>query len=108
MDVDGEVFTVKISPLGNGGESTITAEEAQVSLQPRELPDGAILCGAPGLILSILVGVGDEVAEGGEIATIETMKMRRSIVASCGGVVREVLAQAGQMVAAEDVLMVVA
>ena len=77
-------------------------------LQPRELPDGAILCGAPGLILSILVGVGDEVAEGGEIATIETMKMRRSIVASCGGVVREVLAQAGQMVAAEDVLMVVA
>ena len=113
VDVDGEVFTVRISPLGGGqggGQGAIRAEEAQVSLrpQPRELPDGAILCGAPGLILSILVGVGDEVAEGGEIATIETMKMRRSIVASCGGVVREVLAQAGQMVAAEDVLMVVA
>ncbi len=38
---------------------------------------------------------------------IETMKMRRYIVSSEAGVVQEVLAQEGQMVDAEDVLLVV-
>lgn len=119
VDVDGDVFTVKISPLGAGGESTITAERAQTAADapgateaqaphgPRDLPEGAVLCGAPGLILSLLVQVGDEVTEGDEIALIETMKMKRPIVAPCSGVVRETQAEEGQMVTAEDLLMVV-
>ncbi len=118
VEVDGDVFTVRISPLGSDGGSIVSASAAaqdaargapgpQTPAGPRELPEGAILCGAPGLILSLLVQVGDAVAEGDEIALIETMKMKRPIVAPCSGVVRETPTQEGQMVAAEDVLMVV-
>ena len=61
-----------------------------------------------GLVLSIQVKVGDSVAEGDEVAMIETMKMSRYIVSPKQGVVSEIRAQEGQMVDAEDVLMVVA
>jgi pyruvate/oxaloacetate carboxyltransferase len=112
VDVDGEVFTVRISPLGNGNEAlaTTASEEGQArdaQPKPRELPEGAIVCGAPGLILAVAVKVGDSVAEGDEVAMIETMKMRRSIVTPRPGVVREIHAQEGQMVDPEDILMVV-
>ena len=65
------------------------------------------MAGAPGLVLSIAVKVGDTVAEGDEIALMEIMKMRRYILSSREGVVTEVWAHEGQMVAAEDVLLVV-
>ncbi len=113
MDVDGEVFTVKISPLGSGSEALATAaadkgETRDAPVGRRELPDGAVVCGVPGLILAVPVKVGDSVAEGDEVAMIETMKMRRSIVSPRPGVVREVHVQEGQMVDPEDVLIVVA
>ena len=60
-----------------------------------------------GLVLSIRVREGDSVAEGDELAMIETMKMRRYIVSSKSGVVREIWAQEGQMVEDQDVLLVV-
>jgi pyruvate carboxylase len=116
VDVDGEVYTVRISPLGSAGSEAITAGKArggatadkvEASAAPRERPEGAVLCGAPGLILSILVKAGDSVTEGDEIAMIESMKMKRSIVASRPGVVQETCAEEGQMVAADDVLLVV-
>ena len=80
------------------------AEAAAGAAAPRELPEGAIVCGRAGLVLSIQVKVGDRVAEGDEVAMIETMKMRRYIVSPTQGVVTEIRAQEGQMVAAEDVL----
>ena len=51
--------------------------------------------------------MGDVVAEGDEIALIEIMKMKRSILASLPGVVTEIWAEAGQLVTAEDVLLVI-
>ena len=82
--------------------------QPQQRLEPRELPEGAVVCGMAGLILSIKVKVGDRVAEGDVVAMIETMKMKRYIVSPQAGVVQEIRAQEGQMVDAEDVLMVVA
>jgi len=66
------------------------------------------VCGRAGLVLSIQVKVGDSVAKGDEVAMIETMKMRSYIISPKQGVVTEVRAQEGQMVAADDVLMVIA
>jgi oxaloacetate decarboxylase alpha subunit len=107
VDVDGEVFRVTVSPIVEGQGNAVTAEAVQAPAASREPPEGAILCGRPGLVLSIQVKVGDPVAEGQEVATIETMKMRSYIVSPKQGVVAEVWAQEGQMVAAEDVLMVI-
>ena len=112
VEVDGEVFNVKVSPtVGDGDFGAVMVGggvgEAAPPRAARETPEGAIQAGAPGLVLSILVHEGDSVAEGDEIALMEIMKMRRYIVSSLQGVVKEVWAQEGQMLEADDVLLVV-
>ena len=59
------------------------------------------------LRVDILHDVGDSVNEGDVIATIEAMKMIREVGAPHAGVVQEILAAEGDLVAADDVLMVV-
>jgi biotin carboxyl carrier protein len=60
-----------------------------------------------GLILSIEVKVGAHINEGDLVAIIEAMKMRRHVNSPRKGVVKEILAREGEMVAPEDILMVV-
>ncbi|MBN1106044.1 MAG: pyruvate carboxylase subunit B [Deltaproteobacteria bacterium] len=110
VEVDGEVFNVKISPKwdGVGGEQRTTeAEKGEATQSTRELPPGTLLCNMAGLILSIEAKVGDPVREGDLVAIIEAMKMRRHVNSPRSGVVKEIWAHEGQMVAPEDVLMVV-
>jgi pyruvate/oxaloacetate carboxyltransferase/biotin carboxyl carrier protein len=105
VEVDGEVFSVRIA-ASDGGEGTALAVE-EIAIGPRELPNGAVVAGSAGLVLAVKVEVGDAVAEGEEIALMEIMKMRRSICSTLQGVVKEVRAQEGQMLDAGDVLLVV-
>jgi pyruvate/oxaloacetate carboxyltransferase len=110
VDVDGEVFNVKISPKwdGAGGTvSTVEAGKAEGPKRPKELPPGAVLCGMAGLVLSIEAKVGATIREGDLVAIIEAMKMRRHVNSPRSGVVKEICAQEGEMVTPEDVLMVV-
>jgi pyruvate/oxaloacetate carboxyltransferase len=113
VDVDGEVFNVKISPVWDGtgkAETTMQAETHQTpktAKRPKELPSGAVLCGMAGLILSIEAKVGARVKAGDLVAMIEAMKMRRQVNSPHGGVVKEIFAREGEMVDPEDILMVV-
>jgi biotin carboxyl carrier protein len=110
VDVDGEVFNVKISPVGNGAgksERSMVAERPETTKRPRELPPGAVLCGMAGLVLSIEAKVGARVNAGDLVAMIEAMKMRRHVNSPRDGVVKEIWAREGEMVNPEDVLMVV-
>jgi len=109
VDVDGEVFNVKISPKWDecGGTHLNAEAEKEATRRPKELPPGAVLCGMAGLILSIESKVGAPIREGDLIAIIEAMKMRRHVNSPKSGVVREILAREGEMVAPEDILMVV-
>jgi len=113
VDVDGEVFNVKISPVweGDGKGQTFHAGEGlevqKTTKKQREVPSGAIFCGMAGLVLSIEAKVGARVNAGDLIAIIEAMKMRRPINSPRSGVVKEILAHEGEMVAPEDVLIVV-
>jgi biotin carboxyl carrier protein len=110
VDVDGDVFNVKLSPVL---DSAVKAEEtaetggSEKTAGPGDIPPGAVLCGMPGLVLSIDAKVGDTVNEGDSVAIIEAMKMRRSIEAPHGGEVKEIRAREGEMVETEDILMVV-
>jgi pyruvate/oxaloacetate carboxyltransferase len=110
VDVDGEVFNVKISPKWDEAgrtEKTVEAEEAEATRRPKELPPGAVLCNMAGLVLSIEAKVGTPIREGDLIAIIEAMKMRRHVNSPRSGVVKEIYAHEGDMVAPEDILMVV-
>jgi pyruvate/oxaloacetate carboxyltransferase len=114
VDVDGEVFSVKISPVWDGVEKTertertMVAERSETTKRPKELPSGAVLCGMAGLVLSFEVKVGDSVNAGDLVAMIEAMKMRRHVNCPHGGVVKEICAREGEIVEPEDILMVVA
>ena len=110
VDVDGEVFDVKISPVWDGAgkpETNIGAGRREAAKGPKELPSGAVLCGMAGLVLSLEVKVGDSVNAGDLVAMIEAMKMRRHVNSPRSGVVKEIWAREGEMVNPEDVLMVV-
>ncbi len=113
VDVDGEVFKVKISPVWDGdgkGEELRVVESSQpqkTTTKQKQVPSGAIFCGMAGLVLSIEAKVGARVNAGDLIAIIEAMKMRRPINAPRSGVVKEIFAREGEMVTPEDLLMVV-
>ncbi len=63
-------------------------------------PDGSIGVGAPmqGTIVSIDVGVDDEVLQGQQIAVVEAMKMEHVICAEVSGIVRQVTMSQGDVV----------
>jgi pyruvate/oxaloacetate carboxyltransferase len=110
VEVDGDVFKVKISPVWDGptqADGTTGTGGPEKTGGPEEIPPGAVLCGMAGLILSIEVGVGVHVNEGDLVAIIEVMKMRRHVNSPRNGVVKEILTGEGDMVAPEDILMVV-
>jgi len=107
VDVDGEVFNVRITEKGEGVETSIGSAGSGGSGRPTELPPGAVLCGMAGLVLSVEVKEGSRVKEGDLVAIIEAMKMRRHIHSERSGLIKSVAVQEGQMVAPEDLLMVV-
>ncbi|MCX5805909.1 MAG: pyruvate carboxylase subunit B [Proteobacteria bacterium] len=110
VDVDGEVFNVKISPLWDGSENVTAAQQqddSKTSRKPVKLPAGAVLSGMAGLVLSFEVKVGDQVKAGDLVAIVEAMKMRRHVNCPHGGVVKEICAQEGEIIEPEDLLMVV-
>lgn len=70
-------------------------------------PEGAISAPMPGKIVSVKVGVGDQVASRDVLCILEAMKMENEIMAPGGGVVKEVKVAEGQDVSYGDVLFVI-
>lgn len=68
---------------------------------------GVIIAPIPGLIMEVMVKVGDRVSAGQVVLTMEAMKMLNNITASVAGIVREIRVQKGSEVATGDVLVVI-
>jgi geranyl-CoA carboxylase alpha subunit len=66
---------------------------------------GRIIAPMHGLLLEVRVASGDIVEAGQTLAVLEAMKMHYEIVAEAAGTVREVMAEAGNQVAADDLLI---
>ncbi len=107
VEVDGEVFSVRIAPLGNGPGGSPEPAGAKAPAGPQDPPRGAVRCGMAGLVLSIAVRAGDRVSAGQSLAMIEAMKMRRQVASPLAGVVKEIRAREGDVVGPEDILMVI-
>jgi pyruvate carboxylase subunit B len=101
VDVDGEVFNVKVaSVLGK----TILTEGAKKS---KDVPPGSVVSSMQGMILGVKVKVGDKVKQGDVLLTIEAMKMQNNISAPHGGTVKEIRTFQGEVVNSGDVLIVI-
>ena len=59
----------------------------------------------PGLVLRIMVKVGDEVQKDDKVMILEAMKMENVIKSPGHGIVRQILVQAGQAVDKNQVLI---
>ncbi|MGF1501489.1 MAG: acetyl-CoA carboxylase biotin carboxylase subunit [Paracoccaceae bacterium] len=77
-------------------------------LMPVKLPPDTskmLLCPMPGIVVSIAVGVGEEVQEGQALATVEAMKMENILRAERKAVVKSVNAAPGQSLAVDEIIM---
>src|SRR5207237_2450886 len=59
----------------------------------------------PGSVVAVLVALGEEVAAGQKLATLEAMKMETTLYAEKGGKVAEVLVKNGTQVDSGDLLI---
>jgi len=72
------------------------------------LPDGelAVVAPIPGLVVKVLVDVGDVVEEGQALVLLEAMKMENEIRARRGGTISKIQVQPGQRVEQNGILLV--
>ena len=100
VEVDGDVFEVKIMPTG-----FMEIEETESgNFQPVE---GAVASPMQGMVIKLNVNVGDKVSQGSTIAVIEAMKMENDIQAEVDGTVEEIFVEPGDAVSIGDTLMVI-
>jgi pyruvate/oxaloacetate carboxyltransferase/biotin carboxyl carrier protein len=107
IEVDGEVFNVKVSASGGNGSEISGDEDRAVKTkqQPREIPSGAIMSTLAGMVVSVKVSEGQQVSKGDVLATVEAMKLIREINSPHNGIVKEIFVEDGEMIEAEDMLM---
>ena len=117
--VDGVDMAVKVDRITGGyrfryrgadlAVSVLTPRQAELAaLMPKkEPPDTSkmLLCPMPGLVVSIAVSEGDEVQDGQALATVEAMKMENVLRAEKKAVVTKILAEPGQSLAVDEIIM---
>jgi pyruvate carboxylase len=84
--------------LAPSGPAKRTADEGDPSHVPAPMP---------GLVVSLSVRIGEAVARGDRLLSIEAMKMETGVFAERAGAVREILVKAGDQVDTKQLLMVI-
>ena len=87
--------------------STALTEVERFPLPGSQLAAGSLVAPLPGTVVKVRVDVGDLVAAGDTLVSIEAMKMEHDVTAAVAGTVREVDVVAGDQVEAGRVLVVV-
>jgi biotin carboxyl carrier protein len=109
VEVDGEVFKVRVSGAG----MTVTPGAGALSATPAASPppprtgEGTVIAPMQGLIVKIPVKLGDTVKLGDVVAVLEAMKMQNDIVTTVAGSVREVYVKEGEVVSPSQPLLAV-
>ena len=117
--VDGQPLVMKVGKIPMGFRLRLRGADLKVLVRsPRaaELsqhmlekapPDTSkyLLCPMPGLLVTLVVAVGDEVQEGQTLATVEAMKMENILKATRAGVVKAVKAAPGASLKVDDIIL---
>ena len=117
--VDGEESAVQVRSILNGVMLTSRGVEASarvltqregelMALMPiKEMPDTSklLLCPMPGLVVSLAVDVGQQVAAGDTLCVVEAMKMENVLKAERDGKVSKILAEPGDSLNVDAVIL---
>jgi pyruvate carboxylase subunit B len=104
VEVDGEVFSVKIVSVGGNKVEVASAAPQKI---PRGEYAGGIKSNMQGMVLQVLVSRGAAVKKGDTLVVLEAMKMENPIHSPADGKVTEIFVDAGDVVQNGDVLLVV-
>ena len=104
VEVDGEIFAVRI--LSVEGAAVPAAGGAETRI-PRADIKGGVKSNMQGMVLKVLTHEGAEVKKGESLLVLEAMKMENPIYAPHDGKVTEIYVDAGDVVQAGDVLLVI-
>lgn len=104
VEVDGEVFNVRILSVGG---SAVTSSAAPAQKIPRGDIQGGIKSNMQGMVLEVAVSRGSEVKKGDLLVVLEAMKMENPIHSPTDGRVSDIFVNAGDVVQSGDVLLVV-
>jgi pyruvate carboxylase subunit B len=106
VEVDGEVYSVRIVSVG-GTAVVAKAGAAPAGKAPKGEMEGGIRSNMQGMVLKVLVRVGEAVKKGDPLMVLEAMKMENPITSPRDGKVTEIFVDTGDVVASGDVLLVV-
>ena len=104
VEVDGEVFNVRILSVGG---SAVASSVAPAQKIPRGDIQGGIKSNMQGMVLEVAVSRGSEVKKGDLLVVLEAMKMENPIHSPTDGRVSDIFVNAGDVVQSGDVLLVV-
>ena len=109
VEVDGEVFKVRVS---GAGLSVMAAPAAQASPgnsapSPPKVGEGMVIAPMQGLIVKVPVKAGDVVKLGDVVAVLEAMKMQNDIVTTMAGKVSAVYVTEGEVVSPNQALLAI-
>jgi len=122
ITVDGKKYNVGLKDLGeelkietvqrSGSPTPSAAASAQVQSAPVSSgPSGSgsheVLAPLPGLILNVLVKVGDNVKAGQKIMIMEAMKMENDINSTRDGKIKAINVHNGDNISEGDILAVI-
>ena len=104
VEVDGEVFTVRIVSVGG---SSVEVGSVTPQKAPRGEVEGGIKSNMQGMVLKVNVSRGTVVKKGDPLIVLEAMKMENPIHSPVDGKVTEIFVDTGDVVQSGDVLLVV-
>jgi 3-methylcrotonyl-CoA carboxylase alpha subunit len=102
FEADHEAFVLR-----NGHQTRVRIKDFSSPSVQGGAGDGLIKAPMHGRVLEVLVGVGDEVADGQRLAVIEAMKMEHTLRAPFAGTVSKVPVAAGAQVVEGAEIMVI-
>jgi pyruvate carboxylase subunit B len=105
VEVDGEVFSVRIVSLGGTNVAATTMTPQQKI--PRGDVAGGIKSNMQGMVLKVMVSRGAPVKKGDVLIVLEAMKMENPIHSPFDGKVIEIFVDTGDVVSSGDILLVV-
>ena len=103
-------YVPPVAPVAAAPVATPAAAPAPAAAAPA---GGAVAAGTrvdsplPGNVLDVKVSVGQAVKAGQVLVIIEAMKMENEVAAPCDGVVKQIVASKGAVVATGDALLVI-
>jgi len=110
INVDGvpeEVIIESLDELVTSGdvETARTSSRSSGSSRPKATTPGHVTTSMPGVIVDVLVAVGDKVAAGDPVLVTEAMKMETEIQAPIAGTIKELHVKKGDSVNPDESLI---